>query len=618
MTRLSPRALALAACPWLMAAAMAGPACDSYWPLNAGDSKTFRYGTKTLAVSVANYLGDEYQVSFTSDEDSGSEVHKKAADGIYLTKVKSGWISVYFDPDVLLLDDTLLANGGSRSTKTTVSQSGVHYPATFTVRVSKAGTVTVPAGTFLDCRNVTVSEVATVPGQGTVSATAMTAVLAPRAGMIKKLIKPGVWSVLESGTVGGVDVRDLAGVVSGTLQVQVIGNGKVTPDYEGQTLAVGKTYTVTAVPDAGYIFSHWAGNVTGSNPKLAFVMQKDMVLEAHFVPNPFMAVKGSYSGLVAEANGVSPRSSGSVQVTVTDKGKYTAVLMLAGKRYSLSGQFDASGKATASPAGSGFSLSLQLDMTSGTDRLSGSVSSSSWAAAVDANRAVFDGKAALAFAAGQYTVVITGADASAALPGGDGYATATIDKAGKIRFAGSLADGTKVSQSATLSKNGEWPLYVPLAGGGLLMSWVTLSSSASADLLGDTAWVKPAVAGSKYYAGGFSFSTVLSGSRYSVPGAGTNVLGLLEAAVLFSGGNLSAPLSRDLVLDPAGKITNLKSADFTLVFAKSTGLFSGRVAVPGARTPIAFKGAVLQKQKSGAGYFLGTNQSGSVRIGPKP
>jgi len=36
----------------------------------------------------------------------------------------------------------------------------------------------------------------------------------------------------------------------------------------------------------------------------------------------------------------------------------------------------------------------------------------------------------------------------------------------------------------------------------------------------------------------------------------------------------------------------------------------------GLRVTRAFKGAVLQRQNLGSGFFLGTNQSGRVYLGP--
>ena len=48
---------------------------------------------------------------------------------------------------------------------------------------------------------------------------------------------------------------------------------------------------------------------------------------------------------------------------------------------------------------------------------------------------------------------------------------------------------------------------------------------------------------------------------------------------------------------------------------RSSGLFSGSATVPGTKQKVSFKGALLQNVDVGYGYFLGTNQSGSVFFG---
>jgi len=197
----------------LPATAQGGCWLDTYWPLNEGDFKTFSYGGKSLTISVSSDWSGGYQMYSSSTDGSAYEVYQIDQDQLVLTRasVNSGWIKLSFNPYVLLLDDAVLMRGGARTTHTTVKQTGGSYSATFTVRTEPAGTVTVPAGTFYNCRSLTVSETATVPGQGTVSAQFMTAILAPRVGLIKKLVSPGVWAQMTSGSVGGIDVGALSG-----------------------------------------------------------------------------------------------------------------------------------------------------------------------------------------------------------------------------------------------------------------------------------------------------------------------------------------------------------------------------------------------------------------------
>ena len=64
------------------------------------------------------------------------------------------------------------------------------------------------------------------------------------------------------------------------------------------------------------------------------------------------------------------------------------------------------------------------------------------------------------------------------------------------------------------------------------------------------------------------------------------------------------------------KTANAKPGQFSLTFKPASGLFTGRVVNPNTHKPINFSGAVLQNQGVGLGYFLTTNLSGQVSIGP--
>ncbi len=189
---------------------LAGCWLNTYWPLNDGDNKTFAYSDGELYLSVADYGYGLYKVGWETVNDSAYEMEQVDGDSLYLISAKTGWITITFDPPVLLLDEEMLMSGGTRTTRTTVRQSGVTYPATFTITVTSAGTVTVPAGTYANCLNLTAKETATVPGYGTISQAYMTAIIAPGAGLVRKLVTPNVWAGLASGTVGGVDVMNLA------------------------------------------------------------------------------------------------------------------------------------------------------------------------------------------------------------------------------------------------------------------------------------------------------------------------------------------------------------------------------------------------------------------------
>ena len=248
------------------------------------------------------------------------------------------------------------------------------------------------------------------------------------------------------------------------------------------------------------------------------------------------------------------------------------------------------------------------------DRLTGTVSNATFTANLLADRAGFDGRQNLAPQAGRYTLAIDGNEGeSTSTPGGYGFGTVTVNSAGVIRVAASLADGAKLSQSVPISKDGDWPLFGSLySGKGFIMSWAKFAETTSEDISGEVVWMKPAVPRAKLYPVGFTFSTALHGSRYQ---PANKVLSFNNGQLTLEGGGLEDEIVNQLRLGDGNRVTNLSSIKLNLAISASTGLFSGRVEEPGSSTGIPFKGAVLQKQNVGFGWFMGRNsQSGEVTL----
>src|SRR5207253_992298 len=115
---------------------------------------------------------------------------------------------------------------------------------------------------------------------------------------------------------------------------------------------------------------------------------------------------------------------------------------------------------------------------------------------------------------------------AASQPAGDGFGTVKVDSGGHIQWSGVLADGTKVSQKTMLSKDGVWPLYVPLYnGGGSLLSWIKFDDGAAG---GPVVWLKPRGALTKYYPAGFTNAVLAVGSLYTRPATGTRAMQLIN------------------------------------------------------------------------------------------
>src|SRR5204863_8465106 len=156
---------------------------------------------------------------------------------------------------------------------------------------------------------------------------------------------------------------------------------------------------------------------------------------------------------------------------------------------------------------------------------------------------------------GAYSLIVTNEEADF----GDGLGTATIDAKGKLKLKATLADGTAVSQSVPVSKDGMWPLYVPLySGKGSILSWVQVSTNAApeASLYGELSWIKPALPTAKYYREGFTNEMDLAGSIYLRPTT-NKVLAFGPGTFSVAGGNLSSSFTNQVELGLKNVLTNL-------------------------------------------------------------
>jgi hypothetical protein len=336
--------------------------------------------------------------------------------------------------------------------------------------------------------------------------------------------------------------------------------------------------------------------------------------------NPFAPFAGSYNGLFYESN-VLHATSGSIGLTLRDRGTFTGSLWLAGKRYSLSGQFDSNGNSAVilSAAGGPITGSLVLDMSPGADRVSGSVGNGSWLASLEAVRAGFDARSHPATNySGPYTIVFPGSPSGGGLPEGNGYGTMKVDGSGKGTVTGALGDAMPYAYNARLSAEGEFPIYISLYGGkGSILGWLTFSSQALSDLNGDLTWTRPAIPASRLYSAGFiTNDQVCVGSRYQKPMVQNRTIDFTNGFAAFSGGNLSAPFTNSVALTSSNKISNQSENRLTLSIALATGAFNGSVVPPGSTKSMSFKGVVLQKQNAGFGLFSGTNQTGAMTLQP--
>lgn len=150
-----------------------------------------------------------------------------------------------------------------------------------------------------------------------------------------------VRSVDASGGVLAQTARTFQYLVVRPLTIGVVGQGSVGA-FSGTTQRrLGTTYTITAKPAAGWLFSGWSGSWGGAQPTVNVAMREGLSATATFVQNPFIARRGTYSGLIENPDG-----RRLLRIQLNAFGKVTGRLLYGGKRYAVLGGFRLNGRAT--------------------------------------------------------------------------------------------------------------------------------------------------------------------------------------------------------------------------------------------------------------------------------
>jgi hypothetical protein len=396
------------------------------------------------------------------------------------------------------------------------------------------------------------------------------------------------------------------------VAVVVSGKGTVGPNYP--SYMTGRRYTLTAIAAKDSVFAGWSSNgvAVSSNRNYVVLANSNLVLQASFIHNPFLPSVGTFRGLFYVTNAAVEASSGSFIATVAESGAYTAYLRLAGRSYAYSGSFSLAGsdsKSIERRHENPLNLDLQLDLTNGP--LTGTVSDGTWTANLLANP---DGYSFHnpAPQAGHYTLILPGSEDASNQPAGNGFAAITVTSFGEVVFDGNLGDGTPVIASSFISTNGQWPLYASLYGGkGSVLGWLSLSNDGT--ISGQTAWFKPAETNARMYPDGFTNYVNVMGSAFQCTN-GIPAPGLSGGTLILTNGGLAQSITNQLEVCTNNHLTIAGGGE--LNFIGRSGAFIGRVMDPETSKLILVRGAVLQNQNLGAGYFLGTNQTASLLLLP--
>lgn len=461
----------------------------------------------------------------------------------------------------------------------------------------------------------------------------------------------GVYNVnLTAGNVTATDTKILVLTVENsssatplTVSLSPVNGGSVSSGFLGVTdREAGATYSVKATPAPGYVFSNWSGGATGSDPTLVFSMTRGLNLQANFSIDPLLAARGEYNGL-ARAEVPTNGTTGSLKILVTNGGRFTGKLILAGVHYPLMGSFSANGSATFGDAKrvrrtffreglNPLELGLQLDVAAASPhRVTGTLMDAGVVVAtISADQALFtDAKVPAtprrnvpAEFGGAYTFVVPAPEGRGiSIPRGSGWGRAVVMPNGSIRVAGVLADGIHFTCSTVLSQDGSLPLYVPLyRNGGAICGRVSLVTLAGNDVNGEVVWFRPPLVGRAFYMGGWAsgITSSLRGSHYAPPAPGAVTPEPIAVNLLLAGGNLVTNLAAPASFD--GKRVTLFQPlavrGFAFSMNQANGLFSGTFIHPISQRPCAFQGVVLQNQNAAGGFFVGSTESGDFVLEP--
>jgi len=350
---------------------------------------------------------------------------------------------------------------------------------------------------------------------------------------------------------------------------------------------------------------------------------------------------GTFDGLLFESGTLAGAIS-ALRVTAPPAlsphgGSVSGTIRLKGVSTAIKGVFDLDGRlVSAIGAVPAFDLRLERTLTNNGAVIRGTVTHNGTTATADLPKAAFStaGVPLELASTGPYTVILPSSSGSGlAEPGGDGWATAVLSNAGVFSVSATLGDGTKFTETAYLSADGQASLYADLyatnPGKGMIGGVLTFRPLTGSDCDGQLQWRKgrdTRVRGrEKLYPEGFDLHVWAIAAQYAPPPVGTRLLSQLadqhyNAEISFIGP--TAPLAtggaNDKVLSwlKTNSLVHYGPINLTATATRTTGALTGSFHDPISKLRVAFSGVAYQKQGIAAGVFVNGSASGAVRILP--
>ncbi|MDA3787447.1 MAG: PKD domain-containing protein [Desulfobacula sp.] len=192
-------------------------ALNVYFPLNNGDSKTYSgkvYGTTYSSTYTYNttFFNGRSCVRESDSIDGSLVYYGYSGSQVVAYGFSFDTYTLAFNTPLVILNETILANGGTLRSSTSLTIEGYAVTINSTVTSTKSGNQTIPMGSIDDCRTIDVNFSLSIPGESAEIKDAW--ILAPNIGKLSIAMydqyfnRLEEWMQLTNGAVGGKNVVD--------------------------------------------------------------------------------------------------------------------------------------------------------------------------------------------------------------------------------------------------------------------------------------------------------------------------------------------------------------------------------------------------------------------------
>ncbi len=192
---------------------------QSYFPLNNNDVRYYEVdiaGTTyytTYRYTQVEYNGNTCFLEYDS-QDGSKAYYGHSGTNLNMYGVSLEDESYPFDSPLTILNDSILKNGGSLQSSTTLSAEGYSINVNLTVKSKKIGSVSIPLGSVDNCRSIVMTFSFTVQDESETFEMKEVWILAPNIGKLRiaamdEFFNDIGWFDLTGGTVGGQDIVDI-------------------------------------------------------------------------------------------------------------------------------------------------------------------------------------------------------------------------------------------------------------------------------------------------------------------------------------------------------------------------------------------------------------------------